>query len=212
MNKNTKFGIISGAGPMAGALLYQRVIEMLQEKIGAWKDDDFPKILLYNVQFSEMLLGDVNNNTVRGELIAALEFMVNYVDYIYIACQTLHIFLSQEEICKYKVVNLISLVKPYVNNKKAYVVASRTSRSFDLHSKLLDVTCEYLAPEKSDISINQILKGSWQRLEWLESLAKYKSIILGCTEFSVATRNSDAEFIDPIDLAASDILLKYLHV
>jgi len=45
---SSSFGIISGAGPMAGALLYQQIIELLQA-LGAWQDSDFPAITIMNV-------------------------------------------------------------------------------------------------------------------------------------------------------------------
>lgn len=211
MNKKIKFGIISGAGPMAGALLYQRVIESLQAK-GAWQDADFPEIILLNIPFSEMLFGKTENKKVRAELLTALSYLAQTVDYIYIACQTLHIFLSQEEMKQYKIVSLLSLISLALTKKdNISVVASMTSRLFNLHTKHLHIPCHYLEPERSERAIEDILKGKSPNLEWLEKLAVENEIILGCTEFSVALQKTTGKFIDPITLAATDIIDKFIH-
>lgn len=209
MSKKIKFGIISGAGPMAGSLLYRRVIEILQTK-GAWRDADFPEILLLNVPFSEMLTGELNYNQVRSELLSALKLVSQSTNYIYIACQTLHAYLLQDEFTQYNIVNLLSLIKPILKNKKkARVVASKTSRLTNLHSKLLGMPCEYLEPTRAERAIDEILKGNLSGLEWLEELNEEQEIVLGCTEFSVDVERNNGCFIDPIQLAANDIVAKF---
>lgn len=213
--KKKKFAIISGAGPMAGNLLYQRTIELLQCK-GAWKDADFPYLILVNVPFSEMLTEIFNDTQVRGELIDALTFSVANADYVYIACQTLHAFLTPEEIEKFKVVSLLSLTNTYLIEQRipaVCVVASKTSRNLDLHPKAFSVPCEYIEHERAENSIDDILKGSLAPLDWLKDLAVHteKPIVLGCTEFSVAMQLYRARYIDPIELAANDIVQKFLE-
>ncbi len=205
---NKKFGIISGAGPMAGALLYQQVITILQAN-GSWRDADFPAILLMNVPFSEMLSGETDNPVVKKELLHSLNFISNQVDYVYIACQTLHTFLTPEEMIKNKVVSLLSLTKAALAKRNTVsVVASKTSRLSDLHSRHMGIECRYLEPDKAERAIEAILRGDTNKLIWLEALAKEEDILLGCTEFSVATQHSSGRFIDPIKLAANDIVKK----
>ena len=211
MNNTCRFGIISGAGPMAGALLYQRVIEKLQRE-GACRDADFPTILLLNYPFSEMLSEKLDNNKVREELITALSQVSKSVDHVYIACQTLHGFLEAPELDEFKVVSLLALTKQAIgkNTKNIAVVASRTSRHFALHPKYLELPCEYVECDQSEVAIDAILSGKMPDLTWFEMLSKKHRVILGCTEFSVALQKSIGDFIDPIELAADDIVRKFI--
>ena len=61
MQTNTKslskvtIGIIGGAGPMAGAIVMENIIEICQKKYLCRHDYDFPKIILVSVPFAQML-------------------------------------------------------------------------------------------------------------------------------------------------------------
>lgn len=205
MNKSIKFGIISGAGPMAGCLMYQYVIQKLQQQ-GAWRDSDFPEILLFNVPFSDMLSSDTDNAKIRRELLHAIQFLHQHVDYIYIACQTLHAYLQPDEFSKYKVLSLLSIIKDTLtpDYNIPLVVASKTSRVFNLHPSVFP--CSFAEEELSDQAIENILRGGTPDLKWLEALAEKNTVILGCTEFSVVAKNSASKYIDPIVLAATDLI------
>lgn len=210
--RNERFAIVSGAGPMAGALLYQLVIQKLQKK-GAWNDADFPQIIIFNVPFSNMLAGETENSIVRNELIESLTFLSQHSEYIYIACQTLHAFLTQDEIKQFKVVSLLTLIQQALHQelRPIKVVGSKTSRRFDLHGKALARPCDYIETDKAEQAIDSILKGEQPNLLWLEQQASLHPVILGCTEFSVALQGSSMPFIDPIELAAQDMVDKFLH-
>jgi aspartate/glutamate racemase len=207
------FGIISGAGPMAGALLYRQIIELLQAQ-GVWQDADFPAIVLMNVPFSNML-GDHNNyELVQRELLAALEQLRQQADYIYIACQTLHAFLSTTDLQKYRIVSLLDLLKVEVSmhSKPIWVAASNTSRYLDLH-RYINATgsLQYLEPEASDRAIQTILRGLKPDLNWLIEKTFENIVVLGCTEFSVSCHGMGFQWIDPLQLAARDVVKKFLH-
>ncbi len=195
---------------MAGALLYQKVITKLQQQ-GASRDSEFPEISLLNYPFSEMLTGDINNSQVRNELLAALAQVGRFSDYVYIACQTLHGFLQTNELTDCKVVSLLDLTKQALaaTQQAVVVVASKTSREFNLHPKYLECECEYVECDQSEAAIDAILAGIDTPINWLEDLARDKAVILGCTEFSVATQHSKSKFVDPIELAAEDIVSKF---
>lgn len=97
MKKKDKIGIISGAGPMAGALLYKKIIENYQTQWGAVQDQDFPEIALINYPFSAMLSGlesASNECRLRSELEICLVQLRNLgCKRVGIACNTLYAFL-----------------------------------------------------------------------------------------------------------------------
>jgi len=203
------FGIISGAGPMAGVLLYRKTIELLQAK-GAWQDSDFPKIILINIPFIDMLDNQENDGLVRRQLLESLEALYTKVDNIYIACQTLHAYLTPDEIVNYKVISLLSLIKKeiYKTDKPILVVASSTSRRLNLHY-LINSNIQYIDPESCDKAIKTILRGFKPKLNWIIEKTFTNTIVLGCTEFSVACEGMGFQWIDPIHLAALDMVKKF---
>lgn len=209
---SSTFGIISGAGPMAGALLYQQIIELLQAR-GAWQDSDFPAITIMNVPFSNMLDNTKQDGIVREELLRALGQLSLQVDYIYIACQTLHAFLTEAEIQQFGVVSLLELMKGEVasTSKPIWVAASNTSRRFNLHGELTSAEVQYLDPKKSDEAIKAVLGGCKPNLNWLIEKSFDNTIILGCTEFSVSCQGMKFQWIDPIHLAALDVVKKFIE-
>jgi len=213
MKMKHSYGIISGAGPMAGALMYEQVINKLQLK-GAWLDHHFPSILLMNVPFSPMLDGNGDNPRVQQELLDALELLKPQCHRIYIACQTLHLFLTEEQLNHYGVISLLHLTQKAVSTEKRSlkVIASKTSRQSDLHGQWLKRPCNYVEPELAEQAIEAILKGQHPDMQWAVTLAKKNPLLLGCTEFSVALKDCSSEgIIDPVLLAAEDIVSHYLN-
>ena len=210
MKNKPKFGIVSGAGPMAGLVLYKNAIQILQKQ-GCYQDADFPEIILYNYPFSDMLDGNGNNPIIARQLEQVLLLLSNQVDIIYIACQTLHLFLPKERLSQLNVVSLLDLIdvasKPY---EKIHVIASKTSYKNNLHGKNLKISCEYIEVEKSEQAIIDILKGKTPDLAWIEHASIFQPVLLGCTEYSVALDYCNWNVIDPIKLAANDLVRQFL--
>lgn len=207
-----KIGIISGAGAMAGCLFYKKIITNLQVQ-GCWRDADFPEIVLINVPFPEMLSESTLFYKVRKALLNALEYVSPKVDAVYIACQTLHIFLLEKDYEKYKVEHLLKSVKPYVESLKTInVVSSLTSRLWNLHPMVLGAECQYIKSEESKETIELILRGIKPNLTWLKDFALSSPVLLGCTEFSVAVDNDPIDnVIDPLDITAKIIANNFLN-
>lgn len=207
-----KFGIVSGAGPIAGALLYQQTITLLQEK-GCYQDADFPEIIIHNVPFADMLDGHCDNPTVSQQLEESLTFLSKRVDVIYIACQTLHLFLSEETLSLLKVKSLMQLVDEVCGSSTAplQIVASRTSAKNKLHQQRMKTPAHYIEMEKSAEAINEILKGHTPDLDFVYQASLKGPVLLGCTEYTIPLQNSDWNVIDPIILAAKDMTNRFLN-
>jgi aspartate/glutamate racemase len=203
--KETTFGIISGAGPMAGISLMTQIIKYCQAH-GAWRDRDFPEIRLFNIPFSEMLEPGYDPVTVRTELDKALRELESSSSYIVIACNTLHLFLPERPVNG--LINLVDLMKAKIpSGNTPLVIASKTSAVNNLHGKLLNIPCEYWNPEESQHLIDTILAGRSINLDFLFELGKSRVVILGCTEYSLIVQDIKlpATIIDPLRLAAEFI-------
>lgn len=200
------FGVVSGAGPMAGVILMKHIIEKFQMH-GAWKDCHFPEIRLINFPFSEMLEYDFDADKVQNELLYCIKELEKSCDYIVIACQTIHLFLPQN--LSQNIINLFDLIKEKLEDEKhvPFILTSITSAKHNLHGKALGRQCEYFDPEKSQDIINNILKGKKVNLDWLIKMAEEKLVIIGCTDYSVALEEypRHRNLIDPLQLVASRI-------
>lgn len=185
-----KIGIIGGAGPSAGSLLFNKVIEVSQRKYGLKKDVEFPHMLLLNYPFSDMLSHQRSDKVIKKELNEALNFFVrNDIYIISIACNTLHAFLPKLH-PQIHLVHMIAETRKAIINQlqqSPIVLSSTTSSEKKLHQKYFP--CDYVTPdfqETLDIMIAEITRGgdlaaiSMQ----LSGLLPKRPIILGCTEFS----------------------------
>lgn len=187
-----KIGIIGGAGPEAGSLLFNKIIRLYQQK-GAWKDSDFPQIVLINYPFSEMIL-TANTNVIIQELQDAVNQLEKIgCEIIAIACNTLHVFVP---LVKFKA-RFISIIDAVLSEaekreiKSALFIGSLTSSFAHLYDNKKIKIIDIAFPEINN-AIEAILKNQYD--EQLSNLLseiinkkeeRFEAVILGCTEFSV---------------------------
>ena len=109
-------GIIGGAGPLAGVLLCEYIIQLCQQRYQCKDDADFPKLVLLSIPFAQMLKTDrVDDNelVVRKQLSNALSSVSALASKIGIACNTLHGFIEQSQL--QKICNMVQLTSLYIN-------------------------------------------------------------------------------------------------
>ena len=89
-----RMGIIGGAGPMAGALLFNKIIKICQQRYACASDADFPFISLVNYPFADMLTTEKNHAILSRQLDEVFRsFTDNRISICAIACNTLHTYL-----------------------------------------------------------------------------------------------------------------------
>lgn len=198
-----RIGIIGGAGPMAGALLFQKIIQICQRQYRCQQDEDFPCIFLLSYPFMDMLNNPTAQQTgqIKGQLKACITRLIqNEVDQIVIACNTLHAFLDQMEKQDDRLTHMIKETGNVLKQRQIYdrlILCSTTSSCYQLHRRYFE--CTY--PDERNQTciqalIDKILAGQ-QIKEDAEQLAMQLNqvfkeqeaanpgIILGCTELSV---------------------------
>jgi aspartate racemase len=191
--RSPKIGIIGGAGPMAGALLFQTIIQHCQEKYGAEADADFPYILLVSYPFADMLQNP--SQTVTLQLQDCFKALAaNEVDIAVIACNTLHAFLDPTTLCGVSLVHIIEETAAWVNQHdiaEVLVLCTNTSAQVQLHRRFM--RCIYPDVDFQtyiNTLILKILTGK-QTQQDAELLAQKlnareeKGVVLGCTELSL---------------------------
>jgi aspartate racemase len=193
-------GIIGGAGPMAGALMFQKIIQICQEKYGCKQDADFPAIMLYSYPFADMLSQPwLNQEVVANQLRECiLKLKQNGATVIAIACNTLHTFLDLNEIDSLSFVHMIQATGDWIKQKqvkKTFVLCTKTSAEAQLHQRYFN--CSYpneLFQLNVDRLIQTIMAGK-QSQEDAKTLSQQINqyvaleensigLVLGCTEFS----------------------------
>jgi aspartate/glutamate racemase len=54
VGKFKKIGIIGGMGPASTALLYREIVRLFQMDFGAYKDEDFPEMMIHNLPIPDI--------------------------------------------------------------------------------------------------------------------------------------------------------------
>lgn len=224
-------GIIGGAGPMAGLLLNQKIIEICQKKYGCIRDADFPRQILLSVPFAEMLKPNTasqNDKKVYEQLKSAINFLLNSgISSYAIACNTLHGYLSDiDQSCLF---NLIVETKKYVTkNHFSKVLVLSTSTS--VQKNVYDLKCSrrLQVDQQVDIDdlITKILSGDTSeklrnRLKAivesnLEDDPSIDAVLLGCSELSLLLDKAPSNFlnictIDPVEIVAVVMCANYFN-
>jgi aspartate/glutamate racemase len=219
--KNRTIGIIGGAGPLAGILLTQKIINQCQKNYGCIHDEDYPQILLLSVPFAQMLKPNTpfqKESQVALQLKEALTFLIQSgADYLAIACNTLHSYLEIDEGGS-RLIHLVEEAKKYIEEKalsRVLVLCTETSAKKNVYgfpSKLLPDRNEQVF---IDQLIYKVLSGdySYRERDELVSYVNRKveknpeidSILLGCSELSVLMDQFSIELpgisvIDPLDI------------
>ena len=93
MNKYKKIGIIGGMGPESTALLYRNIIHSFQDKFKAYKDEDFPEMIIHNLPVPDITENILNESKVRTMLSKSVHFLeYSNVDIIVFPCNSLDYF------------------------------------------------------------------------------------------------------------------------
>lgn len=187
MNRK-KVGIIGGAGPTAGSLLFNKIIEVFQHKYGSEQDFEFPYMLLLNFPFSDMLSENKCDSLIKKELNECFQtFERNDIDIIAIACNTLHAFLPPLP-AHIQFVHMIEETQKFIENQAPpLVLCTTTSARKKLHQNYFPCIYPDLNFQKildkmiADITLGSDLRSISEQLS--QQLPDYP-ILLGCTEFS----------------------------
>jgi aspartate racemase len=215
-------GIIGGAGPLAGALLLERILSLSISLYGCYRDADFPKVVLISFPFSEMLSADADEAQLRTEIKQCLEQLrAQGASVIAIGCNTLHAFLDEDrdaqdlvhlprELGAVMELSIEPLMEPLV-------LCTSTSVRLGLHKQFF--RCSY--PDSStqaevDALIDLVLKGGEKEsiVAKLGELLRNQTaqvIVLGCTELSLFSKDLQTGgklIIDPLDIMARKVLEK----
>lgn len=173
-----KIGIISGAGPYAGTVLHQKIIERYNRE-GCYLDRDFPLIMHVSYPFTSLDSGGlVDPIKAKEELGIALDLLGN-VDVVLLACNSL---LN----CTTKVLD----PRPHLADRKYYLLASASSVASGIYGS--DMTA---ATEEEQIVVNNIIedvmrgifcdKKILQLVKSISSRYPEHTVLLGCTELCV---------------------------
>lgn len=195
-----RIGIIGGAGPMAGSLLFQEIVKTLQSLYGCLNDGDFPFFLHISYPFEDMLKASLKKESkIKEQLNECFHLLQNNdIQLGVIACNTLHAFLGSEKPRTFRLVHMIeALGNVFKPDTVPLVLCSKTSADIELHRFYFP--CLYPEPSFQTFLeqlINRILGGQYSVNDSITLSALLnqffqshsilsKSVVLGCTEFSV---------------------------
>lgn len=95
MTNYKKIGIIGGMGPESTALLYQQVVKSFQDRFGAYKDQDFPEMLIHNLPIPDITVDVRQEELVRKILSRSVHFLEQSgSELIAFPCNSLNYFVD----------------------------------------------------------------------------------------------------------------------
>lgn len=229
-NHKKTIGILGGMGPFASSHVYAKIIELAQERYNAEQDTDYPPMVLYSLPlkgFDET--GPVDEDLVREQLVEGVRMLESGgSDFIIIACNTVHVFLSDiREAVSIPVVDLPDQTAFRVKKEgygKVGLLSSQTTRETGLYSSSLrkyDVGLIQATEEEQDklnSVILHVMSGNYgssdartlQDIMERMSGVGAEAFVLGCTEMPLVTHkhNVSKPIFDTIVIAAEEALAR----
>lgn len=216
-----KIGIVSGAGPMAGVALMQKIIER-QQLLGCWKDHQFAETVLHQVPFGATdSSGVADKGDTVHQLRCSLETMKSLgCTKVIAACNSMYEF--DQPLIHRKLLNdyisyargaIATGVKELATNR-VVVLSSSSSRACNVfdrpHHVPTDV--EYVALSDEDqqvvdeIILNTML-GIRQQPEITNAIdvffCQYRAIpVLACTELCIHHITTPLPHFNSLDIMA----------
>ncbi len=217
--------LIGGAGPMAGVLLLQKIVERMQERYHCKDDADFPLMCLVSFPFSNMLEKNEDQNQdakVAQELAQILDQLDRQrFDLVAMACNTLHGFIDKRHKHSFQFVDMVHETHLDVKERAPQsVLVLCTSTSFEkkVHreiekgrylddqgrgylDRLIDTILAGKADQRASDQLSEIINSALQEIEG--------AVLLGCTELSVLHHayplHTNHLIIDPLDIVANKL-------
>jgi len=218
MTNYKKIGIIGGMGPESTSLLYQQVVRSFQDGFGAYKDQDFPEMLIHNLPIPDITVDIKHEEDVRKMLSRSVHFLEQSgSELIAFPCNSLNYFVdylsSQTDI------PLISIVEETCNTirqrnlSEILLLSTPTTFEKGLYQRYLGDTRVIRPQDYTKILdiIIQTLKGEHPSEEFSEMLEKeyssYDNIVIGCTDLSILVQNyQDKRLIDSLTCLSQSIV------
>jgi aspartate racemase len=203
MNKY-KIGIVGGMGPESTALLYTEIVRSFQTRFGAYKDEDFPEMLIHSLPIPDITVDIENEDLVRRMLSRSVHFLEQSgADLIAFPCNSLNYFVdylnSQTDVPILSIVEETSRVLRERGVKEVLLLSTPTTFEKGLfHRYLPDANIVRPKDYKQVLDIIvRTLKGENPKEEFIEMLKSeypnYDNIVVGCTDLSVLVQDYQNE-------------------
>lgn len=217
MDKYKKIGIIGGMGPESTALLYKEIVRSFQTDFGAYKDEDFPEILIHSLPIPDITEDIKNKSLVRKMLSKSIHFLENsQVDFIAFPCNSLDYFVdylsTQTNTIILSIVEETSEIIKKRGYKEILLLSTPTTFEKGLYHRYLKDTI--IVRPKNYMKIQEIimgtLKGENPKEEFIEMLEReyfaYENIVIGCTDLSVLVKDyKNDKIIDSVKCLSNAI-------
>jgi aspartate racemase len=222
--KDSRIGILSGLGPLAGADLLSKAFAYAAERYGAVEDTEYPDAVLISHGIASFGVMALMDDQTESELLSVMRQLdQNKPTVIGIACNTAHLALENLRECTdAEVINIpVRTAEVAARQKVKYLLlSSRTTRTSGLYARALhdrgvdfvdvtDVQQDIIDEVIGLVMGNHITAAA----DILQALCQqYKTttdgIIAGCTELPMAFDRLDVT--DKVYIDANLVLAKSL--
>lgn len=225
-NIKKTIGLLGGMGPEAGLYFNELIIKMTP---ASCDQEHIPIVLYSNPQIPNRTLSILNNepNKVIEAISQSLKKLEAFgVSEIFIPCNTSFTYYDDfKHSVSVPVYNLPQETLANIKNKghkKVFLLATKGTYISGVYKRSSEIEVEY-PTDKDKIIIHSLIEAiksgdEIKKAEFFEKVVNLidekKSVILGCTELSVLTKEFRTIkpknlFVDPLEVAASYIVKKY---
>jgi aspartate racemase len=220
MEKKT-IGVLGGMGPESTALFYQQVIQQCRKQYGARYDQDFPRIVIYNLPIPNIFEKVEAPGKLSQQLVEAAKKLQSIgADFIVMPCNTVHYFY--DNIKNNLSIPVLSIVEETANKVKSRgckqigILGTTTTIESGIYNKDLkkwDITILF-PKQQNEVTtiIDHILTGKKSgedKSKLKQIIGKLKQdgaegVILGCTEFPLLLQQEEMniEIFDTLNILA----------
>jgi aspartate racemase len=215
---STTLGVIGGMGPEATALFYSRLIRACQQRFGAAKDSDYPRVILDSLPVDDFVDDRPNPEVLQRLLSSARTLQSLGADYVVMPCCSIHYFAREiEEVLQARFISIISItVEALVSAgfQQVSVLSTSVTDKTDLFSLPLSSrhirVIDHGEQQTVQNVIRAVLAGTAGEKEAgeLENVARIaanrgaEAIVLGCTDIPIIfpAANCPVPVIDPLQI------------
>jgi aspartate racemase len=220
MKKYKKIGIIGGMGPESTSLLYKQIVRSFQVGFAAYKDEDFPEIIIHNIPIPDITVNIEREDLVKRMLSGSVHFLEQSgVDIIAFPCNSLNYFvdylISQTHIPIINIVEETCHVISQIRPPEVLLLSTSSTFNNGLYHRYLKDT-KIVRPQNYEKVIDimvRTLKGENPKKEFIDMLEKEYSkddhVVLGCTDLSILVEDyQNDRLIDSLKCLAATMFKK----
>lgn len=205
-------------GPESTALLYAELVRAFQTHFGAFRDEEFPEILIHSLPIPDITESIAHEAKVRGMLIRSLRILEEAgVELVAFPCNSLNYFVDYlASSTQLPVLSIVEEASKEITERspdEVLLLSTPTTFEKGLYERYLDGIRVVRPDGHEDVLriIMRTLRGENPSGEFIKMLettySAYDHVVIGCTDLSILVQDyRDDRIIDALECLSTAIM------